>query len=41
MTKYKKLKKQKPNLKEFLSKGIKLDNLKIKRVGGRVRNSYL
>ena len=37
MEEYKKLKKQNPSLKDFLSQGIKLDDLTIERAHGKVR----
>lgn len=37
MEEYKKLKNQKPNLKEFLSKGPKFEDLEIDRAHGRAR----
>lgn len=41
MEEYKKLKKQKPSLKSFLSKGVKFDDLTIERAQGRTRGVEL
>ena len=38
MEEYKKLKKPKPSLKDFISKGPKFDNLEIDRVIGKARS---